>query len=68
MSFCMPGELLSKKTCIHCSAFSASLQDLIPNLHLVVAGEMANVPFTGMGVYSVEPDGNDDEAYQRSSI
>jgi len=29
------------------------LQDLIPNLHLVVAGEMANVPFTGMGVYSL---------------
>lgn len=29
------------------------LQDLVPNLHLVVAGDLVNVPFAGMGVYSL---------------
>ncbi|HKR11864.1 MAG TPA: glycosyltransferase family 4 protein [Pyrinomonadaceae bacterium] len=29
------------------------LQDLVPNLHLVIAGEIDNVPFGAMGVYSI---------------
>lgn len=29
------------------------LQDLVPNLHLVVAGEIDNIPFASMGVYSI---------------
>jgi glycosyltransferase involved in cell wall biosynthesis len=29
------------------------LQDLVPNLHLIVAGDLVNVPFAGMGVYSL---------------
>jgi glycosyltransferase involved in cell wall biosynthesis len=29
------------------------LQDLVPKLHLVIAGEIDNIPFAGMGVYSI---------------
>ena len=30
-----------------------TLQDLVPNLNLVIAGEVQDVPFGGMGVYSI---------------
>ncbi|HSE18782.1 MAG TPA: glycosyltransferase family 4 protein [Pyrinomonadaceae bacterium] len=30
-----------------------TLQDLVPNLHLVIAGEVQDIPFGGMGVYSI---------------
>ena len=29
------------------------LQDLVPNLHLIVAGELLNIPFACMGIYSL---------------
>ena len=29
------------------------LQDLVPNVHLVIAGEPLNVPFTALGIYPV---------------
>lgn len=31
----------------------STLQDLVPNLHLMIAGEVEDVPFACMGVYSI---------------